>query len=248
MEWMGFLGFFGFCIGILTIPLVPVVIYFVIRNNLNAHKERRNLTLHGISAPAVILSAWNNYASGGGKYSRSTTAHVTFEVEIYPAGQAPFKAKFKDTLSIKEGEWFIMGPRNEEVGKKIWVAYDPNNLKRMVIDHFDSDHEFMLKRRAFEKRDHELQNTRKTGEDANAEILEIEDMKLSNIIENGFQSVMRLKLRVEPRSGTPYETETVGMFSNTGLHKYTVGKKMTVKIDRADKYKVALVGPIQQEA
>lgn len=246
MEWMGFLGFFGFCIGILTIPLVPVVIYFVIRNNLNAHKERRNLTLHGISAPAVILSAWNNYASGGGKYSRSTTAHVTFEVEIYPAGQAPFKAKFKDTLSIKEGEWFIMGPRSEEVGKKIWVAYDPNNLKRMVIDHFDSNHEFMLKRRAFEKREDELQTVLKTGENATAEILEVEDLKLSYNIEKDSSKIFQLKLRVTPKDGMPYETETVGLFMNTGLHKYTVGKKVIVKIDRTDKYKVSIVGALQE--
>lgn len=248
MEWTGFLGFFGFCIAGLAGPLSIIVLYFVIRNIWKAHAYRRDLTLHGVCAPAVVLSAWNNYSSGGGKHSAANTAHVTFEVEVMPPGQAPFRAKFKEQLSIRNGEWFVIGPRKEEVGKKIWVAYDPKDPKRMVIDHFDSDHEFMLKRRAFEKQDHELQNTRKTGEDANAEILEIEDMKLSNIIENGFQSVMRLKLRVEPRSGAPYETETVGMFSNTGLHKYTVGKKMTVKIDRADKYKVALVGPIQQEA
>ncbi|GAB4498907.1 MAG: hypothetical protein OHK003_12820 [Anaerolineales bacterium] len=246
MEWTSFLGFFGFCIGILTIPLVFVVIFFAIRNNLKAHANRRELTLHGISAPAVILSAWNNYASGGGKHSRSTTAHVTFEVEVQPVGQAPFKAKFKDTLSIKEGEWFIMGPRKEDVGKKIWVAYDPNNLKRMVIDHFDSNHDFMLKRRAFEKREDELQTVLKTGEDATAEILEVEDMKLSYNIEKDSSKTLQLKLQVTPKNGVSYETETVGLFMNTGLHKYTVGKKVTVKIDRADKYKVTLVGAVQE--
>ena len=246
MEWMGFLGFFSFCIGILALPLVFVVIYFTIKNNLKAHADRRNLTLHGVSAPGVILSAWNNYASGGGKHSRSTTAHVTFEVEIYPAGQAPFKAKFKDTLSIKEGEWFIMGPRREEVGKKIWVAYDPKNLKRMVIDHFDSDHAFMSKRRAFEKREDELQTVLKTGEDAIAEILHVEDMRLSYKIEMDSSKIFQLKLRVTPKDGMPYETETVGLFMNTGLHKYTVGKKVIVKIDRMDKYKVSIVGALQE--
>jgi len=244
MEWMGFLGFFGFCIGIFTIPLVFVVIYFAIRNNLRAHADRRELTLHGISAPAVILSARNNYASGGGKNSRSTTAHVTFEVEIQPAGQAPFRAEFKDTLPIRSGEWFIMGPRKEEVGKKIWVAYDPNNLKRMVIDHFDSDHAFMSKRRAFEKREDELQTIRKTGEDATAEILDVEDMGLSYNIEKDSSKILRLQLRVDPRNGSSYDTETLGLFMNTGLHKYTVGKRITVKIDRADKYKVAPVGSV----
>lgn len=246
MEWMGFLGFFGFCIGILAIPLVLVVIYFVIRNNLKAHADRRELTLHGISAPAVILSAWNNYASGGGRHSRSTTAHVTFEVEIQPAGQAPFRAKFKDTLPIRNGEWFIMGPRKEDVGKKIWVAYDPNNLKRMVIDHFDSDHAFMSKRRAFEKREDKLQTVRKIGEDATAEILEVEDLELSYKIEKDSSKILQLKLRVDPKNGASYETETVGLFMNTGLHKYTTGKKITVKIDRTDKYKVVLVGSVQE--
>lgn len=246
MEWMGFLGFFGFCVGALTIPLVFVVIFFVIKNNLKAHADRRELTLHGVCAPAVILSAWNNYASGGGKHSRSTTAHVTFEVEIQPSGQAPFKAKFKDTLPIRQGEWFIMGPRKEEVGKKIWVAYDPDDLKRMVIDHFDSDHEFISKRRAFEKREDELQTVRRTGDDATAVILEVEDMDLSNNIEKDSSKILRLELRVEPGSGMSYKTETVGLFMNTGLHKYTVGKKMAVKIDRVDKYKVALVGPAQE--
>lgn len=244
MEWMGFLGFFAFCIGALAFPITLVVIYFAIKNNLKAHADRRELTLHGVSAPAVILSAWNNYASGGGKYSRSTTAHVTFEVEVQPSGQTPFKAKFKDTLSIKEGEWFIMGPRKEEVGKKIWVAYDPNNLKRMVIDHFDSNHEFMSKRRAFEKRENVLQTVFKTGEDATAEILEVEDLELSYNIEKDSSKILQLKLRVYPKSGASYEAETVGLFMNTGLHKYTVGKKITVKIDRADKYKVVLVGAL----
>lgn len=246
MEWMGFLGFFGFCIAALAGPLSIVVIYFVIKNNLKAHADRRELTVHGVSAPAVIISAWNNYSSGGGKHSPSTTAHVTFEVEIQPAGQAPFRAKFKDTLSIRNGEWFIMGPRKEEIGKKIWVAYDPNNLKRMVIDHFDSDHAFMSKRRAFEKREDELQTVRKTGEDAIAEILEVEDLELSYNIEKDSSKVLQLKLRVDPRNGLSYETETVGLFMNTGLHKYTVGRKMTVKIDRVDKYKIALVGPIRE--
>lgn len=243
MEWMGFLGFFGFCIFLVAIPIVIAVIFFMIKGNLKQHANRRELTLHGVSVPGVILSARNNYASGGGKHSRSTTAHVTFEIEVQPEGQAPFKATFKDTLPIREGEWFVMGLRKEEVGKKVWVAYDPNNRNRIVLDHYDSNHEFMAKRRAFEKREDELQTVRKTGEDATAEILEVEDLELSYNIEKDSSKILRLKLRVTPTNWASYETETVGLFMNTGLHKYTVGQKMAVKIDRVDKYKVALVGP-----
>ncbi len=224
--------------------LAIVIIYFTIKNFFESNAKRREILLTGVTSPGIIVSAWNNYASGGGKHSRATTAHITFEIDVLPEGQPPFRAKIKETLPIKQDEWFMMGPRKEEVGKKVWVTYDPNNRNRIVLDHFDFNHGFMTRRRDFEKAENELQGVRKNGEDATAEILDVEDLGLSFDIEKDSSKILRLRLLVTPANSASYETDTVGLFMNTGLHKYTVGKKVYVKIDRADKRKVALNGAI----
>jgi len=243
----GLLGFASFCLIPLGFLLAFVVIFLVIRKNKKSNVNRNDLRLNGITERAIVISARNNYATGT-RSSGATQANVTFAVEVQPVNQPPFLAKFTELLPISADERFMWGERPGEAGKKVWVSYDPNNKSRMILDHYDDNHEWAMKRREFEKIDRRDERIRNNGQDAVAVILEAEDLNLATKNEkNSFnQSIWRLKLQVMPGKGEPYEGVTQGLFSNNGLQKYTAGKKVKVKINPQDKSQIALVGPADE--
>jgi len=167
---------------------------------------------------------------------------------VQPASESSFKAKFREVLPIKRGENFFPGERPGEAGKKIWVCYDPNNKKKMIIDHYDKNHEWAMKRLEFEKVDQRDERIRKTGESAVALILEVEDLMLTNNIEKDEigNTSLRLRLQITRSNGEAYEGSTQGMFSHSNLHKYRFGKKVNLMINPQDKSQIALVGAVEE--
>jgi hypothetical protein len=107
--------------------------YFIIKNRLQSNSDRKELLLTGVTEPAIILAAHNNYSSSGSRNSPATRVNVSFEVEVQPSEQPPFKASFRDWLFLKNGERFWPGERFGDAGLKVWVTYDPQNPKRMVL-------------------------------------------------------------------------------------------------------------------
>ena len=129
----------------------------------------------------------------------------------------------------------------QEVGKKIWVTYNPNDVTEMLFEHHDKDRKYYLGYPAFAKLEKQNIVIRQTGEEAIATILEVEDLELVHSYHKEMKSVLRLKLEVFPKAGEPFQAEVQNTFMNAGLHKYTVGKKVTVKFNPQDKTQVALV-------
>ena len=197
----------------------------------------KDLRKRGITAPATIVSAKNGIVNSG---SGNRLMQMTLEVEVQPEGRSKFVATFKDWLPV--GRHFVSwGDRPEEVGKKIWVTYNPEDVTEMLFEYHDKDRKYYLGYPAFAKLEKQNIVIRKTGEEAIATILEVEDLELVHSYHKEMKSVLRLKLEVFPKAGEPFQAEVQNTFMNAGLHKYTVGKKVTVKFNPQDKTQVALV-------
>ena len=72
----------------------------------------------------------------------------------------------------------MMGERKELAGAKAWMTYDPVDKMRMVNDRFDSDNEFAMKRKTFEKLDRRNEEIPCLGVEVIATILAVEEIKL----------------------------------------------------------------------
>lgn len=206
---------------------------------IHANKQTglKELRARGVTAPATVLSAKNGIVNTGGG---TRLMHMTLEVEVKPEGRPKFVTTFKDWLPV--GRPFVSwGDRPEEVGKKIWVTYNPNDVNEILFEHYDKDHKHYLGYPAFIKIEKQNIIIRKTGEEAMATILEIEDLDIVHSYEKEMRAVMRLKLEVTPKTGEPFQAEAQNSFLRSGLHKYTVGKPITVKFNPQDKTQVAIV-------
>jgi len=239
--------FFAFagCVGILiALTVIALAVIWLNRSNakssdkydLERQAKLNDLRKRGITAPAVIIAS-----RVGGK--KGHTMQVKFEIEVQPEGQSAFRTTFEDWLNAG-GNFQANRDKPEDVGKKIWVTYNPSDLNEMMFEYYDYDRKYILGRPRFneiEKRDAQL---RVTGEEAIAIVLETEDLDLTDDVEKEQlqKTTMRLRLEVIPKAGEPYWAEAQGMFMNSGLHKYTAGKKVHVRINPQDKMQVALVG------
>lgn len=233
------------CAGVAVIVFGIAVSLLKLKGNLQAHSARKDILLTGVTDPAVIISAKNTAFTGGGKNRASTGVTVAYEVEVQPASWPPFKAKMDVSVPIREGDNF--GERPGEAGRKIWVTYDPLNKKRIVFDHYDSDHEFAMKRREYEKMDKRDAELRRAGAEATATILEVQDLNLTNKFEQDFtdRTILRLALEVFPKGEPSYRANTQSAFAKSGLHKYAVGKQVIVKFDPNDRSRVALLRAVE---
>jgi hypothetical protein len=168
---------------------------------------------------------------------------MTFEVEVQPEDQPAFRATFHDSLSVSQNEYFNSGDGSKNAGRKIWITYDPNNTSQMIFEHYDSDHEYILKRSAFERLERRNKEIRQMGEEALATILEADDLKITNPVERDHlqQTIMRLKLEVSLKDASSYQAEAQGLFANASLRKYSAGKKAYVKFNPLDKTQVVLI-------
>lgn len=243
MEWLlSFAGCFVTPLVILLVLLLGGWILYSQTTGAKKHRQARQSKLNdlrkrGITAPAVILSAKNGIVD---TRSGNRLMHMTLDVEVHPEGRAKFQAAFKDWLPV--GRHFVSwGDRPEEVGKKIWVTYNPNDLTEILFEYHDKERKYKLGYPAFAKLEKRNAEIEKTGEEAIAAILETEDLELVHSYEKEMKTVMRLKLAVTPKVGEPFDAETQASFLNSALHKYTVGKKVIVKFNSQDRTQVALI-------
>lgn len=198
--------------------------------------ELKELRKRGITAPATILSAKNGIVKTQGE----RLMHMTLEVEVQPEGRSKIQTTFKDWLPVAR-PFVTWGDRPEEVGKKIWVTYNPNDITEIMFEYYDKNRKFYLEYPAFVKLNKRNDDIRRTGIEAIATILEIEDLDIVHSNEKEMRAVMRVKLEVTPKDGEPFQAETQNSFLKAGLHKYTVGTKLNVKYNPQDKSQVALV-------
>lgn len=239
MEIMIVLGAVLCVVGISAI-VVLVAATIMLRNKKQRDEGRDALRKRGVMAPAIIHASRRKSGSRG---SAGYWLNMTFEVEVQPENQPAFKATFHDSLPVSQHEYFNSGDGSKNVGRKIWVTYDPNDTAQMIFEHYDSDHEYILKRSAFERLEKRNKEIRQTGVEALAIILEAEDLKITNPVEKDHlqQTIMRLKLEVTSKDSSNYQAETQGLIANTSLHKYSVGRKVYVKFNPLDRTQVALI-------
>lgn len=246
MELLSLLGCFA--IPILVVIVIVLVVGFIWlgKRNSNQFKQQRQaqitaLRKNGITAPAVIRSARNGVGMGPDNDQR---LQVTFDVDVQPEGRPAFQATFTDWLEISQYEGFMAGAeRPKDVGRKIWVTYDPNDTAQMMFEYYDEDRKYKLGRSDFEQMDRRNKPIRETGTEAAAVVLEAEDLQLANILERDHlqQTIMRLKLEITPSGVEPYTAETQAMIANASLPKYAVGKKVYIKFNPQDKMQVVLL-------
>jgi hypothetical protein len=242
MEWLVSLA------GSYTKPIVTLllllgvwILYSNTTGSKKYQKERpsklKELRKSGVTAPAFILSAKNGIVD---TRRGDRLMHMTLDVEIQPEGGATLKTTFKDWLPV--GRHFVTwGDRPEEVGKKIWVTYNPNDLNEIFFEYHDKERKYKLGYPAFAKLEKRNAEIEITGEEAIATILETEDLELVHSYEKEVKTVMRVKLAVTPKVGESFNAETQASFANSALHKYAVGKKVIVKFNPQDQTQVAIV-------
>lgn len=242
MEWLESLaGSFTKPIVTLLLLLGVWILYSKTTGSKKYQQERpsklKELRKSGVTAPAVILSAKNGIVD---TLQGNRLMHMTLDVEIQPEGGAILKTTFKDWLPV--GRHFVTwGDRPEEVGKRIWVTYNPNDLNEIFFEYHDKERKYKLGYPAFAKLEKRNAEIEKTGEEAIATIMEIEDLELVHSYEKEVKTVLRVKLAVTPKAGEPFTAETQASFANSALHKYAVGKKVIVKFNPLDRTQVAIV-------
>lgn len=242
--------------GCLSVPIAGVLVVllavWIIRANARdtqSYKQERQtnadeLRAKGITAPAVIISAKNGVVQGAKNNQRML---VTFEIEVQPEGRPAFKTTFKDLVPVGSS-YSSWGDRPQDVGRKIWVTYDPNDITQIMFEYYDEKRKYMLGRPAFDQLEKRNKIIRETGNEAVGVVLETEDLEITNMVEREHlqQTIMRLKLEIMPQNGQPYQAETQALFANASLHKYQNGKKVIVKFDPQDRTQVALIGAVEQ--
>jgi hypothetical protein len=239
---LGLLGCFAAPVILFLALLAVGWIIYSQKTSAKKHQSERRIQLNdlrkrGITAPATVLSAKNGIVKEAGA---ERLMHMTLEVDVQPEGRSKFQATFKDWISVAR-PFVTWGDRPEEVGQKIWVTYNLNDINEIMFDHYDKNHRHHLYHPAFVQLNNRNDEIRRTGIGAVATILEIEDMDIVHSYEREMRAVMRVKLEVTPKDGEPYQAETQNSFMKAGLHKYTVGTKLNVKYNPQDKSQVALV-------
>lgn len=239
---LGLLGCFALPIG-LFITLVVVIFIFWLnkqsRSFLRQQREdRRNeIGSNAVMAPAVVLSARNGIV-------QRSRMWMMFDVEVQPEGQQPFRATFQDWVLLRKKKFVSWGERKEEIGQRIWVTYDAHDPTKMIFEHYDVDHRVLMGQKAFEKIYERNKIIRETGEEAEALILEAEDLDLHVRLEKEFNLAkghyMRYKVEVFPNSGAPYLAEFQSLIKPSSLPKFEVGKKCYVKFDPQDRSQVCI--------
>ena len=122
------------------------------------------------------------------------------------------------------------------MGKKIWVTYNPEDISKAYLDHYEEDHEtemkahgMNLRRALFFRLSEQNDDLNKSGEQAEAVITRMDDVNLlyPMVKSRGIQ----FYLDVKPKSGVVYQAEVKALISDASLQKYSVGKTIYVRFD-----------------
>jgi hypothetical protein len=246
VELLSLLGCFAIPVLVVIVIVLVVLFIWMLKRNTQKFKQQRQeqitaLRKKGATAPAVIHSARNGVAQGPNNDQR---LQVTFDVEVQPEGRSAFQTKFTDWLEISQYEAFRAGAeRPKDVGRKIWVTYDPNDVTQMMFEYYDEARKYKVGRPIFEQMERRNKQIRESGQEVLAVILEAEDLELANLVEKDHlqQTIMRLKLEVSPSGEEAYQAETQALIANASLPRYAAGKKVYVKFNPQDRTQVALM-------
>ena len=230
---LGLLGCFALPIGFVITLIVVILVFWLNKQSSSFLRQQREdrrseIGSNAVMAPAVVLSARNGIV-------QRSRMWMTFEVEVQPEGQNPFNATFQDWVLLRKKHFVSWGERKEEIGQRIWVTYDANDPTKMIFEHYDVDHRVLMEQKAFEKIYERNKIIRETGEEAEALILEAEDLDLHGRLEKEFNLAkghyMRYKVEVFPKAGSSYFAEFQSLIKPSSLPKFEIGKKCYVKFD-----------------
>lgn len=250
----GYLCFFGILGAFVIIFFVPGIISGSLAGKVLGDKYRRDMTwikqeiaeiskykqdifVHGgVVAPGVIVSAHPVKSWGGDRRHGHPYHLVDFEADVAPEGKPQFRAKFRN--EIHRDSYVILGNEiTTEHGRKIWVTYDPMDVSRAYLDHFDEDHESAMKEREIDTRRAEFnqltsgnEDLKINGEPAEAVITRVDDLNLPYPLKKS--RAMHLYFEVHPAAGLPFQAEGDVLIVETSLQKYSVGKKVFVRYDK----------------
>jgi hypothetical protein len=191
----------------------------------------------GVIAPATILSARRVRSWGGSRstHSKDTNHLIDFEAEVSPNGEAAFHTKFREEI-MPNGYQIIDNEMMSEHGKKIWVTYDPKDISKAYLDHYDADHEAEMKAHGmnirlalFFRLTERNEYLAKSGEQVEAVITRMDDVNLMYPMVKS--RGIRFYLDVKPSSGVAYHAEVKSLIPEASLQKYSVGKIIYVRFD-----------------
>lgn len=222
------------------IPTSPLDFLFFLRDQeyRREEKEYKNLVTilkeRGVTAPADILDI--NFT---GRSRTKPGWHVgippkerefQFTVNVFPENRESFRAEFSQYVDNIYDEY-------GNLPGKILVLYDPMDLGKVIFHSVANDG--INERRAEFNRLADLNNQiRNIGEEAEAVITMVEDLGLDYPNKNG--RAKRIFLRVTPKSGASFNSETHALIVYTATEKYSEGKKVFVKFIPGKPERVAL--------
>lgn len=226
------------CLVLLILAFVVPFVFLSNRENKKSTEKVRqeeydrtkSLLDRGVTSPADILS-YKYTGSNRKLYGGAYEVVAEFEVEVHPEGQPSFRSKFQT--------WIPKYYSKAEHAKQMWVTYDPHDPTQMEIHHYDFEHEnylvkkdWMQRRSRFVDMENESIRAREKGVEALATILEVEDLNVAEKNEQKDGRTMRLKFRVIPEDGVPFESQSYGMIALESLPKLIIGGMFYVKYDQ----------------
>lgn len=212
------------CSGLFTVAMLAgtgFLVYKVFGNTFKSMAGNSAVLKTGVSAPATILSVEDT----GVTMNYSPQARLTLQVT--PADRAPFQAVATTFIGRMQIGMIIPGAT-------VTVRYDPNDLSKVAIESIGAPNAVQS---AMLAQDQYYEQLRKTGEEAEAVILSVQDTGMR--VEGG-GSLRRFKFEVTSRFDGTFEAETQAAIADASRDKYSVGKKVYVRYDRANKAQVAL--------
>jgi len=217
----------GGCVCLVTLISLGVTGFFLYRTFGNMTKNS-GLLKTGVSAPAVIINAEDT----GTTMNESPQVRLTLQVT--PADRPPFQAV--TTTFVGRLQVGLIVP-----GASVMVKYDPNDISKVAIESLGApamgSANVAAIQSAMQTQDQYYEQLRRTGEEAQAKILNVQDM---NIRVGDNASMMRFTFEVTPLVGEPFRAETQAAVVDTSREKYSMGKTVYVRYDPANKAQVAL--------
>jgi hypothetical protein len=212
------------CSGLFTVVMLAgmgFMMYKVFGSTFKSMAGNKAVLQTGVSAPATILSMEDT----GVTMNYSPQARLTLQVT--PAGRAPFQAVATTFIGRMQIGMIIPGAT-------VTVRYDPNDISKVAIESIGAPNSIQS---AMLAQDQYYEQLRKTGEEAEAIILSVQDTGMR--VEGG-GSLRRFKFEVTSRFDGTFEAETQAAIADASREKYAVGKKVYVRYDPSNKAQVAL--------
>ncbi len=212
------------CSGVFTIAIfvgVGFLIYKAFGSTFKSMAGNSAVLKTGVSAPATILSVEDT----GVTMNYSPQARLTLQVT--PADRAPFQAVATTFIGRMQVGMIIPGAA-------VTVRYDPNDTSKVAIEAIGAPSAVQS---AMLAQDQYYERLRQQGEEAEAVILAAQEMGMR--VEGG-GTMMRFKFEVTTRFDGKFEAETQAAVADASREKYSVGRKVYVRYDPANKAQVAL--------